>query len=379
MEDVAVLGVGMHRFGMHPDSSNEEMSRIAGMEALKDAGLGFKDVDAAYVGHIFAQVMSGVRVMKEFGLTGLPVQRIENASATGSATFREACLAVASGRHDVVMALGFDKMTSIAGMSGGSPDGMEDAILPGAFFALWATRRIHERGMKPEHLAKIAAKNLNNGALNPMSQRQPKEPVTVEKVLGARMLSWPLTTRMSCPVGDGAACVIVGRADLAKKLNPDRPVIKVVASDLQSEKYAPGHLFQGPVVGPGQMSIDTSKKVYEESGIGPEDIDLVQVHDAFAIEELEYYELLGFCPEGEAEKCIDQGDFELGGRVPFSTDGGLIARGHPGGPTGLAQLWETTLQLRGEAGKRQVDGAKVGLCHMMGGGSVCVCHILKRD
>lgn len=379
MEDVAVLGVGMYRFGMYPDVSNEEMARIAGMQALADAGLAFKDVDASYVGHIFAQVMSGVRVMKEFGLTGLPVQRIENASATGSTTFREACLAVASGRHDVVMAIGFDKMTAIAGTSGGSPDGMEDAILPAAFFALWATRRMHERGMKPEHLAKIAAKNLNNGALNPMSQRQPTEPITVEKVLGSRMISWPLTTRMSCPIGDGAACVIVGRADLARKLHPDRPVVRVVASDLQTEKYAPGHLFQGPVVGPGQMSIDTSRNCYDEAGVGPEDIDLVQVHDAFAIEELEYYELLGFCRPGEAEACIDRGDFELGGRVPFSTDGGLIARGHPGGPTGLAQIWETTLQLRGEAGKRQVEGARTGMCHMMGGGSVCCIHILQRD
>lgn len=379
MQDVAVLGVGMYRFGMYPDVSNEEMARVAGMQALADAGLAFRDVDAAYVGHIFAQVMSGVRVMKEFGLTGLPVQRIENASATGSATFREACLAVASGRHDVVMALGFDKMTAIAGTSGGSPDGMEDAILPAAFFALWATRRMHERGMKPEHLAKIAAKNLNNGALNPMSQRQPAEPITVEKVLGSRMISWPLTTRMACPIGDGAACIIVGRADLAKKLRPDRPVVRVIASDLQSEKYAPGHLFQGPVVGPGQMSIDTSRKCYEEAGVGPEDIDLVQVHDAFAIEELEYYELLGFCRPGEAEACVDRGDFELGGRVPFSTDGGLIARGHPGGPTGLAQIWETTLQLRGEAGKRQVEGARTGMCHMMGGGSVCCIHILQRD
>jgi acetyl-CoA acetyltransferase len=188
-----------------------------------------------------------------------------------------------------------------------------------------------------------------------------------------------LTTMMSCPIGDGAACAIVGRADLAKKLRPDRPVVKVVASTLQSERYARGHLFQGPVVGPAQMTIDSSRAVYEESGLGPKDLNLVQVHDAFAIEELEYYELLGLCKPGEAEACIERGDFELDGRVPVSTDGGLIARGHPGGPTGLAQIWETTLQLRGEAGKRQVENARVGLCHMMGGGSVCVIHILTRD
>jgi acetyl-CoA acetyltransferase len=381
MKDVAVLGVGMYRFGMWGDVSNATMAREAGMAALRDAGLSFRDVQAAYVGHIFAPVMTGVRVMKEFGLTGLPVQHVENASATGSAAFREACLAVAAGHYDAVMVLGFDKMTTMIQQSsaGTAAENMEDAILPAAFFALWATRRMHERGMKPEHLARIAAKNFNNGALNPMSQRQPDKPVTVEKVLGSRMVAWPLTTMMSCPIGDGAACAVVGRADLAKRLRPDRPVIRVVASDLQSERYARGHLFVGPVVGPAQMTIDTSKAVYEQAGLGPQDLDLVQVHDAFAIEELEYYELLGLCKSGEAEACIERGDFELGGRVPVSTDGGLIARGHPGGPTGLAQIWETTLQLRGEAGKRQVEGARVGLCHMMGGGSVCVIHILTRD
>ncbi|MBI1815753.1 MAG: thiolase family protein [Deltaproteobacteria bacterium] len=381
MRDVAVLGVGMYRFGMYYDVSNATMAREAGMAALRDAGLSFRDVNAAYVGHIFAQVMSGVRVMKEFGLTGIPVQRIENASATGSAAFREACLQVAAGHADVVMVLGFDKMTTMIQQStqGTAPENMEDAILPAGFFALWATRRMHERGMKAEHLAKIAAKNFNNGALNPMAQRQADTFITPEKVLGARMVAWPLTTMMSCPMGDGAACAIVGRADLAKKLRPDRPVVRVTASDLQSEKYARGHLFMGPVVGPAQMTIDTSKNVYEEAGVGPSDLDLVQVHDAFAIEELEYYELLGLCKVGEAEKCIEQGDFERDGRVAVSTDGGLIARGHPGGPTGLAQIWETTLQLRGEAGKRQVENARIGLCHMMGGGSVCVIHILQRD
>ena len=380
MRDVAVLGVGMYRFGMW-DVPNAVMAREAGMAALRDANLSFRDVQAAYVGHIFAPVMSAVRVMKEFGLTGIPVQHVENASATGSAAFREACLQVASGRYDVVMVLGFDKMTTMIQQSAQSTSAeyMEDAILPAAFFALWATRRMHERGMKPEHLARIAAKNWNNGALNPMAQRQASGPTTVERVLNSRMVAWPLTTMMSCPMGDGAACAIVGRVDWAKKLRPERPVVRVTASALQTEQYAPGHLFIGPVVGPPQMTIDTARQVYEEAGVGPEDLDLVQVHDAFAIEELEYYELLGLCKQGEAEKCIEQGDFELGGRLPVSTDGGLIARGHPGGPTGLAQIWETTLQLRGEAGKRQVENARIGLCHMMGGGSVCVIQILQRD
>jgi acetyl-CoA acetyltransferase len=381
MKDVAVLGVGMHRFGMWADKSNAEMSLEAGTAALADAGLSFRDVNAAYVGQIFAPVMSGVRVMKEFGLTGLPIQRLDNASATGSAAFAEACWAVASGRYDVVMVLGFDKMTAMIQQStqGTDPANLEDAILPAAFFALWATRRMHERGTKPEHLAAIAAKNWNNGRKNPMSQRQAEREVTVEKVLASKMVAWPLTAMMSCPIGDGAAVAIVGRPELARKKNPARPVVKVTASHVGSEKYARGHLFMGPVVGPAQMSRDAAKDVYEQAGVGPKDLDLVQVHDAFAIEELEYYELLGLCAEGEAEAAIERGDFAPGGRVAVSSDGGLIARGHPGGPTGLAQIWETTLQLRGEAGARQRKGARVGLCHMMGGGSVCVVHVLQRD
>ncbi len=381
MRDVAVLGVGMHRFGTWADRSNKDLLRDAGLAALEDAGIGFDRVGTAYVGYIFDGVMSGTRAMKEFGLTGVPILHVEAASATGACAFREACRAVASGEVEIAMAAGYDKMTAMIQQSGGGLAGqeMDDVILPAGFFAMWATRRMHERGTRPEHLAKIAAKNWNNGAKNPMSQRQADRPITAEKVLGSRMVAWPLTTMMSCPIGDGAAVAIVGSKKLARELRPDRPVVSVLASTLRSETYERGPLFQGPVVGPARMSVDGSRDVYEESGVGPEDLDLVQVHDAFAIEELEYYELLGICRPGEGEGLVERGDTELGGRIPFSTDGGLIARGHPGGPTGLAQIWETTLQLRGEAGPRQVKGARTGLCHMMGGGSVCVIHILRRE
>jgi acetyl-CoA acetyltransferase len=285
------------------------------------------------------------------------------------------------------MVLGFDKMTSMiqANTAGTAPENMEDAILPAGFFAMWATRRMHERGTKPEHLARIAAKNFNNGALNPMAQRQAKEHIAAEKVLASGMVAWPLTRMMSCPIGDGAACAIIGTPEMAKKLHPDRPVVKIAASTLSGEVYERGHLFQGPVVGPARMTVDAAKVVYDQAGVGPRDLDLVQVHDAFVIEELEYYELLGLCQVGEAEQYIEAGAFDRDGSIcAVSTDGGLIARGHPGGPTGLAQIWETTLQLRGEADKRQVrrkngDLPRLGLCHMMGGGSVCVIHILKRE
>src|SRR5215475_14328931 len=274
MEKVAILGVGMIRFGLYPDTHHTIMARDAGLAALDDAGVSFTDIDAVYVGHLFMPAMAGVRAVKEIGMTGVPVQRVENASATGTAAMREAYLAITGGHYDTALVLGFDKMTTVIG-SAPNPQDMDEAILPAAFFALWASRRMHERGTKPEHLAAIGAKNFNNGARNPMAQRQSDKPVTVEKVLASRMVAWPLTTMMSCPIGDGAAVAIVGRADLAKKLRPGRPVVRVIASELQTERYERGHLFMGPVVGPARMTVDTSRAAYEQAGLGPEDIDLV--------------------------------------------------------------------------------------------------------
>ena len=252
-------------------------------------------------------------------------------------------------------------------------------ILPAAYFALWAMRRMHERGTRPEHFARIAAKNWNHAALNPLADRQPDHEVTVEEVLASRMISDPLTAMMACPVDDGAACAIVAAPDVVRRQQPDRPLVNVIASALQTETYSPGHTCLGPVVGPATMTRDTSHQVYEEAGIGPEDVSLCLVHDAFANEELEYYELLGFCAEGDAEKLLESGASQLGGRIPFNTDGGLLARGHPGGPTGLAQIHELALQLRGDAGPRQVENARVGLAHLVGGGSVCTVSLLQRE
>jgi acetyl-CoA acetyltransferase len=382
LEDVAVLGVGMTRFGVFPEKSNGDLAREAGLAALADAGLGFGDVQEAFTGYIFSGAMTGTKAMKEFGLTGPPATHVENASATGLSAFREAAWAVASGRCDVAMALGFDKMTEAARSAprgSGGRDVIDQVILPAAYFSLWARRRMHERGTKPEHFAKIAAKNWNHGALNPYSHRQPEKAVTWEQVLASRKIAEPVTAMMTCPVDDGAACAILARKDLVRKLHPDRPLVSVEAAVLQTETYTPGHTFMGPVVGPASMSRDTALQAYEAAGLGPEDVDLVFVHDAYANEELEYYELLGFAAEGEAEKLVEEGATSLGGRIPFNTDGGLIARGHPGGPTGLAQIHEIALQLRGEAGRRQVEGARVGLAHLVGGGSVCTICILKRE
>jgi acetyl-CoA acetyltransferase len=383
LENVAVLGVGMTRFGVYRDRSNIDLAREAGLAALRDAGISFKDVGESFVGYIAGMPMTGIRAMKEFGLTGLPATHVENASATGLVAFRDAAWAVASGRCQIAMALGFDKMTEMSvGRGAGrgvGRDAIDSVILPAAYFSLWAMRRMHERGTRPEHFAAIAAKNWNFGAKNPWSDRQPDHEVTVEEVLASRKIAEPVTAMMSCPVDDGAACAILTTKEIARRLQPGRPLVAPIASALQSETYARGHTFMGPVVGPPSMTRDTAREAYEAAGLGPEDVSLTLVHDAFATEELEYYELLGFCREGEAEKLVEEKQTHLGGRFPFNTDGGLIARGHPGGPTGLAQIFELTRQLRGEAGPRQVANARIGLAHLVGGGSVCTISILQKE
>ena len=383
LDGVAVAGVGMVRFGSYRDRSTAELARDAGLAALHDAGITLADVDEAFVGYLQPAAMLGVKAMKELGLTGLPVTHIENASATGLVAFREAAWAVASGRAEVAMAIAFDKMTDMTRGGGGSRgtgrDELDSTILPAAYFALWAQRRMHDHGTKPEHFAAIAAKSWNHGAANPLSHRRADHLVTVDEVLASRMVSEPLTAMMACPADDGAACAIVASTEWVRAHQPDRRLVRPIASALRSETYAPGHTFLGPVVGPATMTRDTARLAYESAGLGPDDVHLALCHDAFANEELEYYELLGFCEEGEGERLLEKGETALGGRIPFNTDGGLIARGHPGGPTGLAMVHEVVLQLRGEAGPRQVDGARRALAHLVGGGSVCTVALFDSD
>jgi acetyl-CoA acetyltransferase len=383
IDGVAVAGVGMIRFGKYPDGSGPALARDAALAALHDAGMSLADVDEAFVGYIQPASLLGIKAVKELGLTGLPVTHVENASATGLVAFREAAWAVASGRAEVALALAFDKMTDMARGSGtgrgAGRDQIDSTILPAAYFALWARRRMHDHGTRPEHFAAIAAKNWNHGALCPWSDRRPDHRVTPDEVLGSQMVAEPLTAMMACPADDGAACAIVASADRVRGRGDGRRLVRPVASALRTETYAPGHTFLGPVVGPATMTRDTARAAYEVAGFGPGDIDLALCHDAFANEELEYYELLGFCPEGEGERLVAEGATALGGSIPFNTDGGLIARGHPGGPTGLAMVHEIVQQLRGDAGARQVADARTALAHLVGGGSVCTVCLFQAD
>ncbi len=377
--DVYVIGVGMHAFNNNGIPA-ALMADVAGTNALDDAGIEFPEVGAMYNGHLGGGIGAGVRVAKEFGLTGIPVTHVENASATGSSAFGEAVHAVGGGRVEVAMALGFDDMNKMRGLgsSKGRQMGAEDVMLPAAFFAMWATRRMHDAGTTAETFAAISAKNWNHARANPYAQRRADHDVSIREVLGSTMISYPHTSMMACASGGGAAAAIVASKEVAERVCNGRPMVRVAASQQRSETYTDGHVFLGAVIGPAQMTRDTAADAYEQAALGPNDLDLVQVHDAFPIEELVYYELLGICGDGEGDRLVAEGATEIGGRIPFSTDGGLTARGHPGGPTGLAQIHETTLQLRHEAGVRQVEGANTGLCHMAGAGSVCVVHILQR-
>lgn len=378
--DVYVIGVGMHRFGKH-DVPRRDMAYVAGLAALEDASISFRDVGTLYTGYIGGNMLDGVGFAKDLGLTGLPVIHIENASATGSSAFREAVMAVAGGSTEVAMALGFDgqlRNVSAGAFQQRQPT-MDTNLLPAAFFAFWAVRRMHDNGTTVETFAKIAAKNWNHARFNKYAERQAEREITPEMVLAAPMVAYPHTAMMACGAGAGAASAIVASREVAERVANGRPLVRVAASQMQSERYQPGHVFLGAIVGPSESTRITANLAYEEAGLGPQDLDLVHVHDAFPIEELMYYELLGICGEGEGDKLVAEGATTIGGRIPFSTDGGLIGRGHPGGPTGLAQIWDVTQQLRGESGVRQVEGAEIGLAHMMGAGSVCVVHILKRE
>jgi acetyl-CoA acetyltransferase len=375
--DAYVLGVGMSRFGA-PDMTLAGRAFEAASEALEDAALGYGEIGCAYAGSAFAPPSMAVRVLKEVGLSGAPVQRVENASATGAAAFHEAVAAVASGRVEAALALAFDDpgTAPLSDWQHGVLPYTETLVTPPVYFALQAVRRMEERGTTRGTLAAIAAKNWNAAALNPKAQRQASAEVTVEQVLASRTVVFPHTARMAAPAGPGAASAVVCSAEVAARAGAARR-IRVAAAQSHSERPVADHLALGATSGPPELSRRAASAAYEEAGLGPADLDLVAVHDAYAIEELLYYEDLGLCGEGEGDRLVAEGATALGGRIPVSTDGGLIGRGHPVGPTGLAQVWELTLQLRGEAGPRQVEGARVGLAHIAGSGAVCFAHVLE--
>ncbi len=366
MRDVYVVGVGMTPLGRHLDKRLRDLGRVACFLALKDAGLQPKDIQAGFCGNALAPAIQGETgvgqsVLWEVGINRIPIINIENACCSGSSAFREAWLTVASGLYDVAIAVGVEKTYTEKGgvLDIGKADLelMLGLVLP-AYFGLVANHYINECGISKEDLALIAVKNRFHGSLNPYSQFQ--KPVSQEEVINSPMISDPITRLSCCPLSDGAAAAILVSKDRAKKV-ARKPVL-VAASVLQTGSYDnPMNLSNW------DLNIRASEEAYNRAGLGPEDINLAEVHDCFTISEIVHYESLGFCKKGEGVKLLKEKKTQLGGKVPFSVSGGLLSKGHPVGCTGIAQIVEAVWQLRGEAGKRQVENAKVALTHTMGG------------
>lgn len=386
MRQVAIIGIGGTKFGKHTEKSILDLGVEACLKAIYDANVKPRDIQLAYAGNL-AQwewgqgLFIGQVVLRELGITKIPITRVENGCATGSCAFREAWYKIATGYCDTALAFGVEQMTVansskmlsiFTGKQYAEREGDLGFNAPG-IFAMMARRHMHEYGTTKEQLAMVAVKNRKYGAMNPDSQITEK--ITIEEVLNARMICDPLTLPQCCPRGDGAAAVILTTAELAKKFvsNP----VYVAASVQVSGTYPDDQSY---------TFFDTdaraAKAVYEMASIGPEDVDLAEVHDCFSAAEIVHYEDLGFCRKGEGGQFIEQGLSEIGGKIPVNTSGGLLSKGHVIGATGISQITELVKQLRGQAGARQVNKAKVGLQHNAGGfihtdTACCVMHILK--
>jgi benzoylsuccinyl-CoA thiolase BbsB subunit len=379
MREVTIIGAGLVPFGKYPEKTLADIAWPAVKQAIEDSGIKKKEIEAAYCGTALGGMMSGQRILKKVGLTGLPIINIENACSSSSTAFREAWISVAAGVYDAVLVIGVEKLTKFGG--GTLPLEKEDwevahgLVMP-ALYAMRARRYMHEYGLTEDQLAKVSVKARKHGGLNPDAQF--RDPVTVEEVKQARPVADPMTLFHCCPSGDGAAAVVICSASMARQ-HTATPV-RVVGSEINSGKYMTG--FRD-MTSP-EITVRGAEQLYEEAGIGPEDVDLAEVHDAFAIAELLYYEALGFCARGDAAKLLEDGETSLGGRIPVNPSGGLLAKGHPIGATGVAQIVEIVRQLRGQCGDRQVEGAKVGLTHCTGGGisgfdhGVCSIHLFAR-
>jgi acetyl-CoA acyltransferase len=386
MRDVFVAGAAMTKFGKFMDSTIRSLAEEATRAAMADADVEPSAVGMAFFANATAGILTGQEMirgqvaLRHTGLLGIPIVNVENACASASSAFSLACMAVGSGAVDVALAIGAEKMThpdkakSFAAIGtavdllqlddlkrwmGESPADADDGSMKKSMFMdVYAvnTRAYMERsGATAEDFARVAVKNHHHGALNPNAQY--RDEITVEDVLASREIAWPLTLLMCSPIGDGAAAVVVCSDEYARRR--DVEPLRVRANVLVSgTDRAPGE--------PGAVE-RAAQRAFEQAGVGPEDLDVVELHDAAAPAELMTYEELGLCAPGDGPKLLASGDTALGGRLPVNTSGGLLSKGHPIGATGCAQLVELVDQLRGRAGGRQVDGARVALAENGGG------------
>jgi acetyl-CoA acetyltransferase len=380
VSDVYIAGIDMIKFGRFPDQGVPELGAQAAKLALKDAGLSIQDMEAFYCGNLLqASAMVGQRILQEIGQTGIPVTNTANACATGATAFREGWMAIKAGVYDTVLVVGVEQMGKaglLGGGGGGSrgipKEGLLGSGLMPAVFAEAGMEHARKYGTTFAQFAQISVKNHHHSTRNPKSMYRQETPL--EMVMNAEMIAYP-NTKLMCSVNvDGSAAAVLVSERKARQLGMRR-MVKVAASVLTSDPFTERDLVMPDV---NTCTRRAAAKAFEMAGIGAEDVDLVELHDCFATAEVLHYENLGLCADGEAGKLIDEKQTWHGGRIPVNVSGGLLSKGHPLGATGVANIYEVSTHLRGEAGDRQVQGAKVGLTHVIGLGSACGVHVLER-
>jgi acetyl-CoA acetyltransferase len=388
---VCVVGVGMTKFHKPGLMDYPVLAREAGDQALADAGVPFGDVEQAFVGYVYGDSTCGQRAVYQLGLTGIPVYNVNNNCSTGSTALMLGWQAVGSGASECVLALGFEKMEkgSLGTKYGDRTNPLDKHVMvmmdlqgfapaPPAAQMFGGAGREHMKkyGTTAAQLAKVAVKNRKHGVHNERAQFRQES--SVEEVLASPMIFDPLTKFQCCPTTDGAAAAVLCSEEVAKRLGAQNPVtIEAMAlkTDLPSS-FEPKSMIK--MVG-ADMTAAAAREVYEKAGLGPDDVDVIELHDCFTSNELITYEGLGLCKEGEAGKLIDDGAVTYGGKWVVNPSGGLLSKGHPLGATGLAQCFELNQQLRGLAGPRQVENAKVALQHNLGLGGACVVTMYRRN
>jgi acetyl-CoA C-acetyltransferase len=374
---VAIVGVGLIKFGELFDKSWEEMIEEAYLNCINSVDKGFdpKDIKAAWLGECSSAThghatISGTGLTGNIGLAGIPCTRVENGCPTGSDAFRNGCLGVASGLYDVVLVVGAEKMRDdstaslLNSATRGHPILMRGETAPSQFAPL-AVRHMYEFGTSKQQLAMVAVKNRANGLLDPYSHFQSL--TTIDEVLNAPLVCWPFGLLDCCPQTDGAAATLLVRADLAKKYT-DKPVY-VAGIGMGTDVF---YIYEKESLSEFVATVRAAKQAYAMAGIGPQDLDLAEVHDCFSWTEIVDYEDLGFCPKGQGGKFVEEGHSKIGGKLPVNASGGLLTKGHPLGATGVAQMCELFWQLRQEVPKqnpkRQVEIKKgYALQHNVGG------------
>ncbi len=379
MSDAYIVGVDMIKFGRFPEKTVPQIGSEAALLALDDCGLSVQDMEALYCGNLGqSSGMVGQRILQQIGQTGIPVVNCSNACATGATAFREAWTAVKAGLYDLVLAVGVEQMgKGLLGGAGGATGIPKEGLLGSgtmpAVFAEAGMEHSRKYGTTFEQFAKVSVKNHHHSTMNPKAMYQIETPL--ETVMNAEMISYP-NTKLMCSVNvDGAAAAVIATESKARELGLMGRAVKVRASVLTSDPWQERDLVMPDV---NTCTRKAAAAAYEMAGVGPDDIDLVELHDCFATAEILHYENLGLCGDGEAGRLIDEGEVALGGRVPVNVSGGLLSKGHPLGATGIANIYEVSTHLRREAGQRQVENARLGLTHVIGLGSACGIHILER-